>query len=327
MMMERIRNFFKNTNVQKYTALGLLLLILAAIPLTLSQVKTQQTTQNHAAWQVTQEQHYACGGNLTVLMDLDNATKGFSNGESPDCTGGSGYISDGSLKAFRSSLILRAQSGSAGAYTVHWKWDSFWCPNEDPHAPCLTPIGSTGEQTGGLTGDNAIYVTATSKTFPNNPQACGYFQNDFGFFVVDNNSGATLCGISLSNLGNTNNNASWCHTGTSCSNSTPTPTPTPTTPVTPPTNTPTITPGVTVTDTPTATVTPTPTGPTSTPNPSNTPTPTGNPTATPTAPVTVIVTPTPKPTLPPTGPGSTLVNIGFAGIAIALLGIAGAIGF
>lgn len=304
-------DFFKSPKVQKFSALGLLLLILLAIPFTLSQVGQNQTVSQNASWAVPQEQHYACGGNLTVLMDTAP--------ENPVCTSGS--ISDGSLKSFQSTVILKASSGSVGAYTVHWKWDSFWCPHEDPHAPCLSPIGSTGEQTGGLTGNGSAFVSATSKALPANPQACGYFQNDFGFYVVSNdNPSQVLCGASLSNLGTTNNNASWCHTNTSCTAPSDTPTPGITVTDTP-------TPGITVTDTPTPSDTPTPgltITPTDTPNPSNTPTDTPNPSDTPTP---VIVTTTPKPTLPPTGPGNTFVSIGAIGLAIALGGLALSLGF
>src|SRR5579872_1889486 len=50
--MEKIRAFFKSPNFQKFAALGVLLIILAIIPITLSQVSspnTTQTTSQHAA--------------------------------------------------------------------------------------------------------------------------------------------------------------------------------------------------------------------------------------------------------------------------------------
>ncbi len=299
--------------VQKFLAVGLILFLLVAIPLTIwFGVQQQQTSENHAAQQVPKEQHYACGSSLTVLLSAAS--------ETPSCTADSGYIRSG-LTSFQTSIILKAQSGSSGAYRVKWAWAQYWCPTEDPHAPCLSN-GSIHAGEGGITGNGAAYTTATSavKT-PTSEfvgQACGYYQNDFGFQVFSNdNPDKQLCGISLdlASLGNTNNNASWCHSGKSCETITPTATPTDT-PT--PTVTPTTTPSqhkacqnnacVVVdgqgsdscsqdSDCQTVTATPTP-GPTSTPGPSA----------------------TPKPTLPPTGPGNLVVGIGVAGAAAVVIG-------
>ena len=93
---------------------------------------------------------------------------------------------------------------------------------------------------------------------------------------------------------------------------TPTNTPVPTaTSVPTPTDTPV--PGVTVTITPTNTPVPTAT---SVPTPTDTPVPGATATPTPIQ-STVIVQ---NPTLPPAGPSSTLINIGIAGIIIAIIG-------
>lgn len=218
--------------------------------------------QQHASW-FAGEQHYACGNNLTVVL-IPNSD---SSCNTPD--------------GYQSSVLVKAASGSIGAYHVHWQWNSYWCPTEDPHAPCLSDKQvSTGVD--GLTGNNTAFATAVSPRHQPGGQfaglACGYYQNDFGFYVTSNdNPNQVICGISLNDLGNTNNNASWCHSNVTCALPTATPT------QVPPTNTPV----------PTATATPVPSN---TPVPTATPTPTGVPTATPTQPV------------PTATPGSTNTN-------------------
>ena len=292
-------SFLKTQNAQKIIALALLAILLVAIPLTVWYGQQQQQVQQRAASVIPREQHYTCGSLLTVVLSTPI--------ETPDCTQNSGVVNG--LTSFQTTEIIKAAPGSTGAYHVKWAWAQFWCPTEDPHAPCLSSgILTTGE--GGLTGDNAVFVTAASavKT-PDSQyagQACGYYQNDFGFQVSLNDNPAVLCGVSLdiNSLAQTNNNASWCHSGVSCNVTTPTPTPTvvtptPTTPVTP-----------TVTPTPTTPITPTPTTVINTPTP--------GPSATPTP--TTVVTATPKPTLPPTGPGNTIMGIGVLGAAAAVIG-------
>ncbi len=287
----------KSPTTQKILALFLLIFLLIAIPITVwFGALHQQQLQQRAAFQVPGQQHYACGPSLTVLLTPLS--------EVPDCTQNGGNVAG--LKSFQSSVTIRAQAGSQGAYTVHWMWVQFWCATEDPHAPCYDNMSvrkdvSPSEE--GLTGDNAAYVTAVSdvKTPSAGYAACGYYQNDFGFSVYDNaNPGVMLCGVTLDAnqiAHSTNNNASWCHSGVSCTVS---PTPTPTLTVTP---TPTVSP------TPTDTPSPTPTGTTPTPT-------TVTPTLTP-MPTTVI---TPKPILPATGPGDTILTIGFLGALVAAAG-------
>lgn len=290
-------------NKQKIIALILFVILLIAIPLTLKfGVQQQQNTQQHAAW-FTGQQEYYCNQALTVeLIPLPE--------DPQECQ--SGTFSN--ANHFQTTVLVKAKQGSQGAYTVKWRWLSFWCPNEDPHAPCVFSnagaTADTGVQTGGLTGENSAFVTAKSSMIavPSQyaGQTCGYYQTDFAFYVYDNTDQATLLctKISASQLSDanyivdTNNNAAWCHTNTTCTSTTVTPSPTPTVPVTP-------------TNTPTPTITPTP-GVTSTP------TPTPGPTATPTP--ILSVTPTPRPTLPPTGPGNTIVGIGIAGAAAAVIG-------
>ncbi|HXS14711.1 MAG TPA: hypothetical protein VN711_01135 [Candidatus Saccharimonadales bacterium] len=291
-MLEKL----KSQKVQKILAIILVIFILVMIPVTLFFATLQrQNTRQNAALQVPGQQHYACGPNLTVLLT--------PLPETPDCSQNGGNVAG--LQSFQSSVTIRAQSGSTAAYNVHWMWVQFWCSTEDPSAPCYDNMTVRKDKTPaeeGLTGDNAAYVTAISDVRSPNPgnSACGYYQNDFGFSVYDNNNpGVMLCGETLDAntiAHSSNNNASWCHSGVSC---TTTPTPTPTV-------TPTPTPGVTETPTPTPTPTP---GPTATPTP--------GPTATPTP---IVVTPTPRPTLPPTGPGDTIVGIGLAGVAAAIVG-------
>ncbi len=304
-------------NKQKIIALILFVILLIAIPVTLKfGVQQQQNVVQKAAW-FTGQQEYYCNQALTVqLIPLPE--------DPQECQGGT----FSGANHFQTTILVKAKPGSLGAYTVKWRWVSFWCPNEDPHAPCVfsnaAATADTGVQTSGLTGENSAFATAKSAMITPPAQyagqVCGYYQTDFAFYVYDNTNQATLLctKINASQLNDpkfiadTNNNAAWCHTNTSCTNVTPSPTATPTPPVTP-TNTPTPTPTPGVTSTPTPTPTP---GPSATP----TPTPTPGPTATPTPTPGITVTPTPRPTLPPTGPGNTIMGIGIAGVAAAAVG-------
>lgn len=269
---------FKKLRPMHYFALGALSIILVEATLLLAPVKTSQA----AWWGGGADQHYQCGPYLRVILHPlnDSCSTGYSS----------------SMTSYSSSMTLKAQNDSnfhsQGAYTVKWGVASYWCSQESSSAPCLSNLNDNGGvHTSGLTGDNKAYATLTGGTHSSGQfagQACGYYQNDFGFYVYDNNNpGKILCGIyplSVSSLGNTNNDASWCHTGHTCTVPTPTPTVTPT-----PTSRPTATP--TPTGRPTAT--PTPTGnPTATPTPTTTVTPTETPTATPTETLTPTVTPT-----------------------------------
>lgn len=166
-----------------------------------------QTTQ--AAW-FTGTQQYACGQYLTVLLTPNSETCNGSN--------------TGNIGSYQSSIKVTAASGSLGAYAVHWKWGSYWCATEDPHAPCVASNAQNIQYSSGvdgLTGNNSAYVVANSPVNKPNGQfagmTCGYYQNDFAFYVTNNdNPNRVICGISLDNPGANNNNASWCHTGTSC---------------------------------------------------------------------------------------------------------------
>lgn len=242
--------------------------------------------ESQAAW-LEGTQHYACGPWLTVQLIPNTETCNGSN--------------NGNISSYQSSIIVKASAGNQGAYAVHWKWASYFCPTEDPHAPCLQhEVDSTG--VGGLTGNNTAFVTAYSPI--NRPSGqfagltCGYYQNDFAFYVTNNNNPSQIiCGISLNNPGAHNQNASWCHTGVTCAVPTPTNSPTPTaspTPTNSPTPTATVTPGQIQHQTcqnNACRLVPGPgqntcsqdsdcEGPT--PTPTATPTPTGMPTATPT---------------------------------------------
>ena len=246
------------------------LVVVAALAY-LNFVAIPKPQKTQAAW-FEGQQHYACGPYLTVLLTPNSETCNGSN--------------TGNIGSYQSSIKVTAAAGSQGAYAVHWKWASYFCPTENPSAPCLqNEKDSSGVN--GLTGDNKAFVTAYSPV--NAPsgqyagQVCGYYQNDFAFYVTNNNNpNQIICGISLNNPGTLNNNASWCHTGKSCTVPTPTPT---------------------VTPTPTPTVTPT-----ATPTPSVTPTPTVTPTVTPT-PTVVPPTPTPTPFGCTSDCNNTTVNV------------------
>lgn len=263
-----------------YFALGALTIVLVELTLLLAPVKSSDAMW----WGNGADQHYQCGANLRVILHplADSCPSGTNS----------------SLTSYSSSMTLKAQNDSnfhsTGAYTVHYGVASYWCSTENS-GPCLQNLNQNGGvHTGGLTGNNSAYVTLTGGTHSSGQfsgQACGYYQNDFGFYVTDNSTGKYVCGIyplSVSNLGNTNNDASWCHTGKTCTVPTPTPTHVPTA-----TPTPTHAPTPTPTHVPSAT--PTPTG-----RPSATPTPTCTPTATPTVTTTPTATPTPTETLTPT---------------------------
>lgn len=348
-MNKKVRDifpFFKSPNFKKYASFSLLAVLLIAIPLLVYEITNLQNTQTinqHAAWVVPQTQTYYCNSALTVTLALGGIGGNYSVAESPDCSSGFNKVS-----SFQSSVIIKQKSGSVGAYAVHWMWAQFWCQNPNA-SPCLDN-GSGQEHVVGLdTAQNPTIVAQSDVRQANAPytgQACGVYQNDFGFYITDNSdpNKTHLCTtnivLSTSGLGNRNDNASWCNTQTQCivqSTPTPTPThiPTPTdtpipsaTPTVPPSDTPTIIPSDTPTETPTPGLTITPTDtptmtPTGTLTPTNTPTPTtpNQPTNTPVAP-----TVTPKPTLPPTGPGNVFVSTGLVGAAIVVIGLVFAIG-
>lgn len=298
-----IVKLLKKLRPMHYFALGALSIILVEATLLLAPVKTSEA----AWWAAGQDMHYQCGPNLRVILHPlnDNCPTGFS-----------------SISSYHSSMVLYAQNDSAfhstGSYTVKWGVASYWCPTDNFTATCLQNLNENGGvHTGSLTGNNSSTVTLTGGTSSSGQfagQACGHFQNDFGFYLYDNNHPSTvLCTaiypLNVADLGNTNNDASWCHTGRTCTPPTPTPTRVPTATPTP-TKVPTATPYPTKTPTPTpyATKTPTPT-----PYVTNTPTPTPYATNTPTMTPTGTLTPTYAPTATPTDtvtPTETLTPTG-----------------
>lgn len=297
--------FLKSQKFQKIAAIVILLLILALLPVLLWQVKQQQVINQNAAF-LEGQQHYACN-DITVYL---------TPGTNDTCSSGT----NASLTSYQTTMYISATGSNKGKYTVHWKWAQFWCNSAATTGACTDNGTEMSEQSANL-GSTVTAASATTRPIsPYTGQACGAYQFDFGFYVTDS-SGKWVCGLStMKDLANTNNNASFCHTGKTCTSTTPTPTvtPSPTPEITiTPTDSPT--PGLTITPTDTPTDTPTP-GLTVTPT--DTPTPGTTVTDTPT-----IVTTTPKPTLPPTGPSNTLVNIGIIGGIITIVGLAVAIGF
>lgn len=294
-------SFTKTQTFQKWVALGVFLIILLLLPLLVFEVKQRQNVTQHAAF--SSHQQYACGGNIVISLDAGL--------ETPDCSTGVNALAT----SYKSSVVVSATGANLSGYTVHWKWSSFWCNSGATSGSCTSgekPISGTF---------NLSTQPQTVSSFPMTPatlytgQACGFYQNDFGFYVTDT-SGTWVCGLSdISNLGSKNNFYSSCHTGNVCTTVvTPTPTNSPT-----PTDTPipSLSPTLTPTDTPTPGLTITPT---------DTPTPTtpNVPTDTPTPGVTTIITPTP--TIPSTGPGDTFVGVGVVGLVIAVVGLGFAIG-
>src|SRR5260221_1024188 len=180
----------KNPKVLSFIVFFFILLVL---PFTLFEVKQQQQLNQHAASQVPYAQTYNCGTNLTIILSVPT--------ESPNCTGNSGYFPG--LTSFQSTVTIKAQPGSVGAYLVKWAWAQYFCTTEDPHVPCLQNLSvtnSTSDQEG-LTGNNVAYVTARSSVRSASGQFsgqdCGYYQNDFGFQIYDKtNLSRLLCGVS-----------------------------------------------------------------------------------------------------------------------------------
>lgn len=181
----------------------------------------QPIKQQNAAWVVPHTQHYTCGG---VVVYIDPTF------ESPSCTSGT----NSSAASYQSGMRIWA-TGATSDYTIHYNWASFVCPTESS-GPCLQHGTALGNTAHNLTQAFTAYSQVRSAISPFTGQACGYYQNDFGFYVQKNSTSQVFCSINLNNLGNTNNNASWCHTGRNCQ----APTATPTVPVTPPTATPTV---------------------------------------------------------------------------------------
>ncbi len=209
---------------------------------------TNPIQHEQASWQIPYGQHYACGGITVYLAPAAESPSACSSGTAPGMT------------SYRSTIDIWAQGSNMSNYTVHYNWLSFWCQQKG------TPCTGSGHETGIQTMPASSAIVSLS-SIPMSAQgqfagkACGFYQNDFGFYVTDN-QGNKVCNaaLDLNNLQNANNNASTCDTGTSCV-AAPTPIP------------------VHHTATPIKTVQPTAT-PTQQPIP--TATPTGQPTATPT---------------------------------------------
>lgn len=333
--MGKIIDFFKSQQGQKWSVLGLLVIILIAIPLTISQLSNLSTTQTinqHANNTHTGgAQDFPCGS-VTIKVF---ANEQINNSTNPNqCS--SGTVSN--LDSYKSDFSIALENGSSGDYKVKWAISRNFC--DSAKSPCIDIQSNISG------GPTALPVSAsTGWETPNIGSACGFYQNDVSFQIF-NSSGSMVCQWGDMNNPATGNycnsqgtclaNAYWatCNSGKTCTPVTP-PTATPTMP-TPPTATPTIpvdtptdtpipsdtpTPGLTVT--PTDTPSPTPTG-TVTPAPTDTPTPTtppNQPTNTP-APTVIVA----QPTLPPTGPGNTLLTIGAVGVIIAVAGVFLAIG-
>src|SRR5260221_2188283 len=292
---------------QKVIGVVVIVFILLAIPLTVWLEKQQQTVQQHAANNGNQQTR-TCG-NFTLTL---------TQTESPDCTP-SGGAPFGIVNGIPNFQVTTVFSGGPSGDTLQWAWGTYFCAIEDPHASCHSGSVNPGSTTFDSKGNAVAAAPQMSPT--NGASACGYYQFDMAFKVLDHN-GNQICSFgSLSTPDISNTVYSWCHSGISCNVTTPTPTttitPTPTVPVTlTPTVTPTPTISTTPTITPTGSVSPTPTTPIT-----GTVTPTTPTTSTPT-PTTVIVTnsPTPHPTLPPTGPGNTLLTIGGLGGILTVIG-------
>lgn len=329
--MEKISSFFKSSRGQKWIGLVLLIIILIAIPLTLSQVSTQQRpTQQASNTHTGGAQDFPCGP-VTIKVF---ANEMINNSTSPNqCTSGSVT----NLTSYRTDFWIGLENGSSGSYTAKWTISKNFCSS--PQSPCVSAQSN-------VPGSGSLPASpSTGWQSPNIGSACGFYQDDISFQIFDS-SGAQVC-----QWGDMNNPATGNYNGLSnayysickatdasgspaiCSvptntppPATPTNTPSPTVPIDTPTDTPvptdTPTPGLTIT--PTDTPNPSET-PTDTPNPSDTPTPTNNPTATPTV-IAYNPPTTPKPTLPPTGPGNTFVAVGAIGLIIAVAGLMLAIG-
>lgn len=304
---------FKSMDKRVLIGLTIFIILLIALPLMLLQVQTRQQTQQKAAsFNNNGTQVYPCPDNsLKIAVGVT---------ESPSCPTGNASIS-----SFRSTAIILFDTNTQNkSVKIHWKWAKYFCPNGSSGSNCVTSVNGSPTAEGTFTmnpGEQHLDATtgdeSPSQFNPGFTNACGWYQNDFGFEVLDVTTGAQICDWHFhDDLGAHNANFSWCNTQVPCTVvTTPTPTPTVTPPVTnspTPTNTPTPT---AVTTTPTSTSTPTPTGMTVTPT--NTPTP--PPTATPTP---IVNTPTPRPSLPPTGPGDTFTAVGIVGALVLIAGLA-----
>jgi hypothetical protein len=218
--------------------------------------------QQDAKW-LEGAQQYSCDGGK-VVVHIDPAS------ENPSCSTGT----NSTATHYQTGMNVSA-TGATSDYTIHWGWASYWCQNSST-SPCLDH-SVVNASSHALSSSFIAYSQDRGATGSFAGQACGVYQNDFGFYVTKNSTNATVCGISLNNLGNTNNNAAWCNTRGTCQAPTNTPMPPTATPTQPeqPTATPTLPEQPTATPTqpeqqPTATPTPTGVVATATPTGTNT---------------------------------------------------------
>ncbi len=196
------------------------------------------------------------------------------------------------------STTYHVQSLTSNPYTLQWNKESWYCTDPFPHdgtdksrLACLkSPVTSAGSTS--LPGNRSTDVVIPGHF---DQAACGSLQTDLSFKVIDNNNNM-VCTYGTPDF---TFGFSFCSTGKTCGQPTPTqttskPTLTPTCTTTPRKKpTPTSTTSVTPTGSLTATATPTSGAPTPTPTsgPTSTPTPTGQPIPTQSGP-----TLTPQPT-------------------------------
>lgn len=158
--------------------------------------------QQQADWYVNHNQYYACQGtNITVHIDP----------QADSCSGGF----NSSLTSYHSTMHVYATGNNLADYTIHWGWAGNFC-TEGNASKCIN--SNPAMTTGSLSANNSVYATSP-KLAPTGQYAglaCGSYQTDFGFYVTRNSDNQTMCGISLSNLNYTNNNAGYCHTGNTC---------------------------------------------------------------------------------------------------------------
>lgn len=286
--------------IQKIIAIILFVILLGAIPLTLKfGVQEQQNTEQKANTELYKGGLDSCGH--IKVSSITETPSACSNNGHPDLTS---YTT--------TAFIVSADGGTYQNVSV--KWYGFWCrsaselggdptnkyaclKNEQDATKTITVSGSP----------QSFAVTVNPVEAGVNYGACGRYQTDFVLSYTYNGKQCTF-GSSPFDFSTSANvlGYGYCWAKTAdCVGPSATPTLTPTSTPTPEitlTETPTLTPTLEITDTPT------PTDVTGTPIPSDTPTP--GPT----------FSPSPKPTLPPTGPDNTIVGIGLAGAAAAIIG-------
>ncbi|HEX7042615.1 MAG TPA: hypothetical protein VF189_05180 [Patescibacteria group bacterium] len=294
-----------STKVQKIIAIVLFIILLAAIPFTLKfGVQQQQNTQQKATTELYKGGLDSCG-HIKVTSITETPSECVNNGR-PDLTS---YTT--------TAYIVSADGGTY--QNVNVKWFGFWCKNASELGG--DPTNSYACLKNEQDNTKVLTITSTAQSFAVtvnpvesgvNYGACGRYQTDFTLSYTYNGKSCTF-GTSPFDFSTTANvlgyGYCWAKTADCVG----------------PSLTPTLTPEVTDTPTPTLEITDTPTPTqqiTDTPTPTqqitDTPTPTQGITDTPTPGPTATITP--RPTLPPTGPGDTILGIGLAGVAAAVIG-------